>query len=95
MWATFAPVKNSVEAAKAKVASGLPPHSAATGEAQMYECSCRTLSLLGADIGGPTMSTYSGLSVAMYPRVVWSPSFALTFNDLEVQPKVADCPLLG
>ncbi|GMH33977.1 hypothetical protein BSKO_01811 [Bryopsis sp. KO-2023] len=85
VWATYSPVKNSIESARAKVASGVPPQSAASGEAHMYECASRTLSQLGADIGEPTMGVYGGLETAMYPRIVWSPSFALTFEDLKAR----------
>ena len=40
--------------------------------------------MLGAQIGGPQQREFNGLQVEMWPRVSWSPSFALTFADLEV-----------
>ena len=40
--------------------------------------------MLGAQIGGPEQREFNGLQVEMWPRVSWSPAFALTFADLEV-----------
>ena len=44
----------------------------------------RCLQMLGAQIGGPEQREFNGLQVEMWPRVSWSPSFVLTFADLEV-----------
>lgn len=44
----------------------------------------RCLQMLGAQIGGPEQREFNSLQVEMWPRVSWSPSFALTFADLEV-----------
>ena len=44
----------------------------------------RCLQMLGAQIGGPEQREFNGLQVELWPRVSWSPSFALTFADLEV-----------
>lgn len=41
VWAAYSPVKNSVADAVAKVAAGLPSHSATTGELDIYAANCR------------------------------------------------------
>ena len=46
---------------------------------------CRALRYLGATIDGPTKQEFNELKVDVWPRVSWSPSFALTFNDLKVK----------
>ena len=45
---------------------------------------CRALQSLGATIDGPIRQEFNELSVDVWPRVSWSPSFALTFSDLKV-----------
>lgn len=44
----------------------------------------RCLQMLGAHIEGPEQREFNGLRVDLWPRVSWSPSFAMTFADLEV-----------
>lgn len=41
VWAAYSPVKNSAADAAAKVAAGLPSHSATTGELDLYGANCR------------------------------------------------------
>jgi hypothetical protein len=45
----------------------------------------RCLHMLGAHVEGPKQCEFNGLKVDLWPRVSWSPSFAITFADLEVQ----------
>ena len=52
----------------------------------------RTLQQLGASIGAPTPRDFNGLHLDLWPRVSWSPLFALTFDDVEVQPRFAPRP---
>ena len=40
--------------------------------------------MLGVHVGGPRQATFNGLQLDLYPRVTWSPSFAMTVNDLKV-----------
>jgi hypothetical protein len=40
--------------------------------------------MLGASVEGPEQREFNGLQVDLWPRVSWSPFFALTFSDLEV-----------
>lgn len=63
---------------------GCPPHSALAGEADIYESNCKKLVQIGADVGEPEIYTFDGMRTTFYPRVVLSPSFALTFADLRV-----------
>ena len=46
----------------------------------------RTLQQLGADVAGPTQREFNGLTVDLWPRVSWSPLFALTFDEVEARP---------
>ena len=50
---------------------------------------CRSLQLVGADVEGPVDATFNGLDVELYPRVSWTPLFALTFDDLRVSTSPA------
>lgn len=47
-------------------------------------CCTRTLQMLGATIEGPESRSFNGLDVQLWPRVSWSPLFALTIADLQV-----------
>lgn len=40
--------------------------------------------MLGASIEGPEPREFNGLQVELWPRVSWSPFFALTFADIKV-----------
>ena len=46
----------------------------------------RALQMLGASVEGPEQRELNGLPVELWPRVSWSPLFALTFADLEASP---------
>lgn len=83
VWAAYSPVKNSPEDARAKASAGGPSHSATTGELDIYQANCRTLQMLGATIEGPESRSFNGLDVQLWPRVSWSPLFALTIADLQ------------
>ena len=50
----------------------------------------RCLQMLGAHIDGPEQREFNGLQVDLWPRVSWSPSFAICFADLEV-PGIPPC----
>lgn len=47
----------------------------------------RTLQQLGAQIGEPDRCTFNGLEVELWPRLSWSPLFALTLAQLKVHPQ--------
>ena len=40
--------------------------------------------MLGAQVDGPQQATFNDLHLDFYPRVVWSPFFAMTIDDLKV-----------
>jgi hypothetical protein len=46
----------------------------------------RTLQQLGANVAGPTPREFNGLQIDLWPRVSWSPLFALTWDDVEARP---------
>ncbi|KAK9821196.1 hypothetical protein WJX74_008774 [Apatococcus lobatus] len=83
VWAAYSPVKNAPEDARAKVAAGSPSHSATTGELDIYHANCRTLQQLGAQVGEPDQCNFNGLDVELWPRISWSPTFALTLAQLK------------
>ena len=82
--AAYSPVKNSVSEAQAQAACGNPQHSAASAEFDVYRTNCEMLQRIGCrvDVTKETR-TFNGMSYVVWPRVSWSPRFALTFQDLE------------
>ncbi len=83
-YAAYSPVKNSVSEAQAKAASGNPQHSAASAEFDVYRTNCEMLQQIGCLIDvTEEPRTFNGMSYVVWPRVTWSPRFALTFEDLE------------
>ena len=40
--------------------------------------------MLGAQVDGPQPATFNDLDLDFFPRVVWSPFFAITTDDLQV-----------
>ena len=85
VWAAYSPVKNNAADAAAKAQSGNPPHSATSGELDTYRTNCEMMRMIGVSVDSPKRPvTYNGISdLYLWPRVVWSPLFALTFDDLE------------
>lgn len=86
VWAAYSPVKNSPADAAAKAAGGNPSHSATSGELDIYRTNCAALRMAGATVEGPEPREFNGLTLDLWPRVSWSPFFALTFSDLQVIP---------
>jgi len=37
-------------------------------------------------VAGPTPREFNGLQIDLWPRVSWSPLFALTWDDVEARP---------
>jgi len=85
VWAAYSPVKNNAADAAAKAQTGNPPHSATSGELDTYRTNCELMRMVGVRVDPPKSTvTYNGISnLHLWPRVVWSPLFALTFDDLE------------
>ena len=99
VWASYSPVKNSVADAQAKAKAGDPTHYAAAGELDMYKAaSLQLVQACGAVLGAATPSgvasaeapppraTFHGMEFEAYPRVVLSPSFAVTLSQCKVRP---------
>lgn len=81
-WLAYAPVKNNAADA-AKIPEGNPKHSATTGEMAIYKAHCLMLRKAGAEIEDPDrFQVFNGQKVEVWPRVVWSPTWALTFADV-------------
>ncbi|QDZ20571.1 UTP--glucose-1-phosphate uridylyltransferase [Chloropicon primus] len=91
VWVAYSPVKNSPAEALAKAEAGNPSHSATTGELDIYRANCNVLKHLGASVEDPAKTTFNGIYVQLHPRIVWSPSFACTTE--EVSKKI-DCKTL-
>ncbi|XP_024394251.1 UDP-sugar pyrophosphorylase [Physcomitrium patens] len=80
-WVAYAPVKNNPEDA-AKIPEGNPKHSPTSGEMAIYKAHCLMLRKAGAQIEDPQQEVFNGQKVDVWPRVIWSPRWALTFADV-------------
>ncbi|GAQ87502.1 UTP--glucose-1-phosphate uridylyltransferase [Klebsormidium nitens] len=89
VWLGYAPVKNNPEDAAAKLAAGTPPHSATSGEAALYRANCLILRAAGAKVADPRTVRYNDQETEMWPRVVWSPKWALTLADVKAKVRGA------
>ncbi|KAL2632457.1 hypothetical protein R1flu_017143 [Riccia fluitans] len=85
-WLAYAPVKNNPEDA-AKVPRGNPPHSATSGEMAVYKANSLILRKAGVLIEGPKIESYNDQEVEVWPRIVWSPKWGLTFSDVKKKVK--------
>ena len=81
-WFSYSPVKNNVQAAAKLAMQGNPDHSATTSEMHVYRANCKMLRKLGADIAPPEEQVYNSIAVQVWPRVLWTPTFAATFKEL-------------
>ena len=62
---------------------------AASGEFDVYRTNCEMLRHIGCTVDVDSeMKTFNGMEYVVYPRVSWSPRFALTFDDLKA--RIAD-----
>ncbi|GBG63393.1 hypothetical protein CBR_g38016 [Chara braunii] len=83
VWLSYSPVKNNAKDAAAKIATGTPPHSATSGEMDVYRSNCRILRQAGVSIEDPAPATFNQQQVEVWPRIVWSPRWALTYADVK------------
>ncbi|CAD7694961.1 unnamed protein product [Ostreobium quekettii] len=90
VWSTYSPVKNSPEAGRLKVAANCPSHTGTSAEADVYHSHCSMLRQLGARVAAPEAVLFNGIRVHLGPRITWSPSFALTFHELEEKLNAAE-----
>nr|GEW74623.1 UDP-sugar pyrophosphorylase [Tanacetum cinerariifolium] len=81
-WLAYAPVKNNPEDA-AKVPKGNPYHSATSGETAVYRSNSMILRKAGVKIDDPVTQVFNGQEVEVWPRIVWSPNWAVTFVDVK------------
>ncbi len=88
---TFSADKNALAQARAVAAAGRPPECAASAEADLYEAGRRKLALAGAVLPPPRTVERAGIPVRDGPRVLLSPRFALTLDD--VVERVRGCEL--
>lgn len=79
---SFTAVKNNIKDAASKQQQGLPPESASTGECDIYAINRKLLRLAGANIEENKETTYSDITVTDGPKVILSPSFKSTLNEL-------------
>jgi UDP-sugar pyrophosphorylase len=73
----FSPVKTNLVDARLKSKDGAPTYSAASGEADAYMSGCEMLKAAGVKLPRPTSTSLSGINVALGPRVVIDPTFAV------------------
>lgn len=85
VYAAYSPVKNNAEEAASKAASGNPPHSGTSGELDRYRTNCDMLRMIGCTVDTPdnTVSFNNIHNLTLWPRISWSPLFALTIADLK------------
>ncbi|XP_008798136.1 UDP-sugar pyrophosphorylase [Phoenix dactylifera] len=81
-WLGYAPVKNNPEEA-AKVPKGNPYHSATSGEMAIYRANSLILRKAGIQIADPMIDAFNGQEVEVWPRITWSPKWALTYADVK------------
>lgn len=72
----YFPCKNDIRTAARLSAAGVPPHSASTSEAAVYEMHATTLRRLGCRVAAPPTRSFRGVEVALGAAVVLHPSFA-------------------
>ncbi|KAJ6427716.1 hypothetical protein OIU84_023170 [Salix udensis] len=80
-WLAYAPVKNNPEDA-AKVPKGNPYHSATSGEMAIYRANSLILRKAGVQVDNPVNEVFNGQEVEVWPRIVWKPTWGLTFADI-------------
>uniref|UniRef100_A0A7S2XAT1 UTP-monosaccharide-1-phosphate uridylyltransferase n=1 Tax=Lotharella oceanica TaxID=641309 RepID=A0A7S2XAT1_9EUKA len=81
-WSCFAAVKNNaVDAAAQHKKTGFA-ESASTAESAIYRMFRQKLQLLGVHVAEPTQEVFNGVPTWVGPKVILSPSFASTFEEM-------------
>lgn len=83
----FTCVKNSLEEAIPKVKAGQPADTALSAEADVYNSNVKLLTLAGANIGPPSRVSWLGIEAEIGAKIVLSPSFFVSFEDLKSRIK--------
>jgi hypothetical protein len=78
---TYSPVKNSLEEAAGKLASGAPGRSATEGEFEYYSAAAHALRAAGVAVAAPAPFTAGGITVPRAAAIVVAPSFANSLSD--------------
>jgi len=81
-WVCYSPVKNSPESALQKFKSGNHPQCGTTGEIDLFAANCKIFRLAGAIVSAPDNRKFNGINVELEARILWSPSWAVTFNEV-------------
>jgi len=79
----FTCVKNAIDDAKTKK----PPDCALSAEADIYACNAKLLGLAGAKIEAPETVDFLGIKAEVGPRVVMSPSFGISLEQIKEKLK--------
>ena len=82
-WIGYSPAKNSIEEALRKIKAGNAPMCPATAEADMYNVCSEILRRHGCHMGMTSAYKFSGIDIAIGPRLCLSPHFALTRRELD------------
>lgn len=85
-WVCFSAVKNNIFDAAAKASQGLPAECAATGEMDVYHVHREYLKTCGAKFE-EQCDEIAGIPLVTGPRVVLSPDFACTLDELQSKVK--------
>jgi UDP-sugar pyrophosphorylase len=85
-WYTFSPAKNSLESGQDAVKAGNnAPGTLSSAESDLYIQYQRKLSQAGAAMPAEEMVSVAGIPVTAGPRVILSPSFAITQSELRTK----------
>uniref|UniRef100_A0A7S3YVT6 Uncharacterized protein n=1 Tax=Lotharella globosa TaxID=91324 RepID=A0A7S3YVT6_9EUKA len=81
-WTCFAAVKNNAVDAAAQYEKTGFAESASTAESAIYRMFRQKLQLLGVDVAEPSQEVFNGVPTWVGPKVIMSPSFASTFEEM-------------
>lgn len=81
-WLSFSPAKNNLEAGAKGLASGVPPATASSAEMEFYRSHATKLKAAGAQVQDGEVATFAAIPLESGPRVIFSPSLALTTSEL-------------
>eukprot|EP00815_Leptocylindrus_aporus_P005842 CAMPEP_0116068674 /NCGR_PEP_ID=MMETSP0322-20121206/11812_1 /TAXON_ID=163516 /ORGANISM="Leptocylindrus danicus var. apora, Strain B651" /LENGTH=721 /DNA_ID=CAMNT_0003555851 /DNA_START=60 /DNA_END=2225 /DNA_ORIENTATION=- len=85
-WLSFSPAKNSLESGQESVEKSgkqAAPGTLSSAESDMYLQNQRKLRSAGVDIPESDLVLHSGIYVTSGPRIILSPSFAMTQREIE------------
>ena len=94
-WTSFSAVKNAIADAAAKQKDGNAPESGASGEADLYAWTARVLAEAGANVEQARTATYKGVQVSSGAKVVLTPAFGVTQEEIHGRVKGGDKVRIG